>query len=44
MMLKVLSLLLSFEELGVLSWRLNADGYENDEALKKNRKARGYFI
>ncbi|KAK8949066.1 1,2-dihydroxy-3-keto-5-methylthiopentene dioxygenase 2 [Platanthera zijinensis] len=29
-------------ELGVLSWRLNADDYENDEALKKIREARGY--
>ncbi|KAL0924691.1 hypothetical protein M5K25_005541 [Dendrobium thyrsiflorum] len=29
-------------ELGVLSWRLNADDYENDDALKKIREARGY--
>lgn len=30
------------EELGVLSWRLDADNYENDEELKKIREARGY--
>ena len=29
-------------ELGIFSWRLNSDGYENDEALKKIREARGY--
>ncbi|RLN39112.1 heat stress transcription factor A-2d-like [Panicum miliaceum] len=29
-------------ELGILSWRLNADGWENDENLKKIREARGY--
>lgn len=29
-------------ELGVISWRLNADDYENDDALKKIREARGY--
>ncbi|KAJ8423358.1 hypothetical protein Cgig2_014968 [Carnegiea gigantea] len=30
------------EELGVLSWRLDADNYENDEELKKIREAHGY--
>ncbi|KAG9451720.1 hypothetical protein H6P81_004624 [Aristolochia fimbriata] len=30
------------DELGVLSWRLDADKYETDEDLKKIRKARGY--
>ncbi|KAL6007247.1 hypothetical protein ACLOJK_032743, partial [Asimina triloba] len=30
------------EELGVLSWRLTADDFENDEELKKIRAARGY--
>ncbi|CAN1279912.1 Acireductone dioxygenase 2 [Linum perenne] len=29
-------------ELGVLSWRLDADKYETDEELKKIRKDRGY--
>lgn len=29
-------------ELGVLSWRLDADKYETDEELKKIRAARGY--
>uniref|UniRef100_A0A0D9VPV2 Acireductone dioxygenase n=1 Tax=Leersia perrieri TaxID=77586 RepID=A0A0D9VPV2_9ORYZ len=29
-------------ELGILSWRLNADDWENDENLKKIREARGY--
>nr|KJB28393.1 hypothetical protein B456_005G045400 [Gossypium raimondii] len=29
-------------ELGVLSWRLDADNYENDEELKKIREERGY--
>ena len=29
-------------ELGILSWRLNADDWENDENLKKIRQARGY--
>ncbi|KAK8936455.1 1,2-dihydroxy-3-keto-5-methylthiopentene dioxygenase 2 [Platanthera zijinensis] len=29
-------------ELGVISWRLNADDYENDDALKKIREARDY--
>ncbi|KAF8369493.1 hypothetical protein HHK36_012698 [Tetracentron sinense] len=29
-------------ELGVLSWRLDADNYETDEELKKIREARGY--
>ncbi|KAJ1687055.1 hypothetical protein LUZ63_018445 [Rhynchospora breviuscula] len=29
-------------ELGILSWRLDADNYENDENLKKIREARGY--
>ncbi|MCD9558573.1 hypothetical protein HAX54_015978 [Datura stramonium] len=29
-------------ELGVLSWRLDADNYETDEELKKIRAARGY--
>ncbi|XP_051129197.1 acireductone dioxygenase 2-like isoform X2 [Andrographis paniculata] len=30
------------KELGVLTWRLDADNYENDEELKEIRKARGY--
>jgi 1,2-dihydroxy-3-keto-5-methylthiopentene dioxygenase len=30
------------EELGVLSWRLDADKYESDEDLEKIRKDRGY--
>lgn len=29
-------------ELGVVSWRLNADVYEDDENLQKIREARGY--
>lgn len=29
-------------ELGVLSWRLDADNYEADEELKKIREDRGY--
>ncbi|CAN6307923.1 unnamed protein product [Urochloa humidicola] len=29
-------------ELGILSWRLNADDWEKDENLKKIREARGY--
>jgi 1,2-dihydroxy-3-keto-5-methylthiopentene dioxygenase len=29
-------------ELGVLSWRLDADNYETDEDLKKIRESRGY--
>ncbi|KAA8548685.1 hypothetical protein F0562_000369 [Nyssa sinensis] len=29
-------------ELGVLSWRLDADNYETDEELKKIREGRGY--
>lgn len=29
-------------ELGVLSWRLDADNYETDEELKKIREERGY--
>ncbi|KAE8677658.1 1,2-dihydroxy-3-keto-5-methylthiopentene dioxygenase 2 [Hibiscus syriacus] len=29
-------------ELGVLSWRLDADNYENGEELKKIREERGY--
>ncbi|PIA31641.1 hypothetical protein AQUCO_04900145v1 [Aquilegia coerulea] len=29
-------------DLGVLSWRLDADNYETDEELKKIREARGY--
>ncbi|XP_057489086.1 acireductone dioxygenase 2-like isoform X2 [Actinidia eriantha] len=29
-------------ELGVLSWRLDADNYETDELLKKIREERGY--
>lgn len=29
-------------ELGVVSWRLDADNYETDEELKKIREARGY--
>ncbi|KAJ3673866.1 hypothetical protein LUZ60_005858 [Juncus effusus] len=29
-------------ELGILSWRLDADNYETDENLKKIREARGY--
>ncbi|THG15311.1 hypothetical protein TEA_008779 [Camellia sinensis var. sinensis] len=29
-------------ELGVLSWRLDADNYETDEKLKKIREERGY--
>ncbi|KAL9240844.1 hypothetical protein vseg_015020 [Gypsophila vaccaria] len=30
------------DELGVTSWRLDADNYETDEELKKIREARGY--
>uniref|UniRef100_A0A2P2K458 Acireductone dioxygenase n=1 Tax=Rhizophora mucronata TaxID=61149 RepID=A0A2P2K458_RHIMU len=30
------------EEIGVLSWRLDADKYETDEDLKKLREERGY--
>ncbi|KAK9101086.1 hypothetical protein Scep_024516 [Stephania cephalantha] len=30
------------DELGVLSWRLDADKYETDEVLKKIREERGY--
>ncbi|KAL2242678.1 UNVERIFIED_CONTAM: 1,2-dihydroxy-3-keto-5-methylthiopentene dioxygenase 3 [Sesamum indicum] len=30
------------DELGVLSWRLDADNYETDPGLKKIREARGY--
>ncbi|KAL0392924.1 UNVERIFIED_CONTAM: 1,2-dihydroxy-3-keto-5-methylthiopentene dioxygenase 2 [Sesamum radiatum] len=30
------------DELGVLSWRLDADNYETDPELKKIREARGY--
>lgn len=33
---------LGHPELGILSWRLNADDWENDENLKKIRGARGY--
>ncbi|KAG6432135.1 hypothetical protein SASPL_103709 [Salvia splendens] len=33
---------LSFSELGVLSWRLDADNYETDPKLKKIREDRGY--
>lgn len=29
-------------ELGVLSWKLDADKYENDPKLEAIRKARGY--
>lgn len=29
-------------ELGLLSWRLDADNYETDEELKKIRESRGY--
>ncbi|KAG0549459.1 hypothetical protein BDA96_01G257700 [Sorghum bicolor] len=29
-------------ELGIISWRLNPDNWENDENLKKIREARGY--
>lgn len=29
-------------ELGVLSWRLDADNYETDPELKKIRESRGY--
>ncbi|KAG6480814.1 hypothetical protein ZIOFF_057401 [Zingiber officinale] len=32
----------SFLELGIVSWRLNPDDYENDEDLKRIREARGY--
>lgn len=32
----------NFPELGVVSWRLNADIYETDEELKKIREDRGY--
>lgn len=32
----------NFPELGVVSWRLNADIYETDEELKKIREERGY--
>ena len=31
-----------FSELGVLSWRLDADAYETDPELKKIREDRGY--
>lgn len=31
-----------FSELGVLSWRLDADNYETDPELKKIRETRGY--
>ncbi|KAL5210047.1 hypothetical protein ABZP36_005670 [Zizania latifolia] len=34
--------LTKLSELGILSWRLNADDWENDENLKKIREARGY--
>jgi hypothetical protein len=34
--------LLGPPELGILSWRLNPDDWENDENLKKIREARGY--
>ncbi|CAH9145374.1 unnamed protein product [Cuscuta epithymum] len=30
------------DELGVLSWRLDADNYEKDEVLKQLRESRGY--
>ncbi|VFQ85353.1 unnamed protein product [Cuscuta campestris] len=30
------------DELGVLSWRLDADNYEKDEVLKEIRESRGY--
>ncbi|CAH9076886.1 unnamed protein product [Cuscuta europaea] len=30
------------DELGVLSWRLDADNYEKDEVLKQIRESRGY--
>ncbi|KAL3649014.1 Acireductone dioxygenase 3 [Castilleja foliolosa] len=30
------------DEIGVLSWRLDADNYETDPELKKIREARGY--
>jgi 1,2-dihydroxy-3-keto-5-methylthiopentene dioxygenase len=33
---------LEYPELGILSWHLSADGWENDEKLKKIREARGY--
>lgn len=29
-------------DLGVLSWKLDADNYETDPELKKIREARGY--
>lgn len=35
-------LLCHFSELGVLSWRLDADKYETDPELKKIREERGY--
>lgn len=38
----VLSIFFSVAELGILSWRLDSDNYENDENLKKIREARGY--
>lgn len=31
-----------FAELGVLSWKLDADNYETDAELKKIREDRGY--
>lgn len=34
--------LFDFAELGVLSWRLDADNYETDEKLKEIRESRGY--
>ncbi|WOK99235.1 1,2-dihydroxy-3-keto-5-methylthiopentene dioxygenase 1 isoform X1 [Canna indica] len=41
---RLVNLLLLFFllELGIVSWRLNPDDYENDEGLKKIREARGY--
>ncbi|WP_411024304.1 hypothetical protein, partial [Salmonella sp. s58953] len=32
----------NLSELGVLSWRLDADNYETDEKLKQIREERGY--
>lgn len=34
---------MTFSELGVLSWRLDADKYENDEELNKIRESRSYL-
>ncbi|XP_024005667.1 1,2-dihydroxy-3-keto-5-methylthiopentene dioxygenase 2 isoform X1 [Eutrema salsugineum] len=40
--LLIFACIVSGAELGVLSWRLDADNYETDEELKKIRESRGY--